>query len=281
MATRLFWQLFPSYLLAAVGVLALVALQAVPALREFHQKQVFDSLEAEAKIFAELAEIFLPNSTSPDPDKTEIERIAKRLGKSTVTRLSVIATSGKVVADSQEMPSRMDNHAARPEVAAALTRREVGREIRYSATIGQDFCYVAVPIMRGDDVVGAVRASMPMNDVEEALSGLLRRIAVGGTVAAVLIVALSWFLARRISRPLELMTVGAERFAKGELDHRLPVKGCREIETLAAALGAMAGQLQERIDTITQQRNRHQAILSSMAEGVLALDTASKIITIN
>lgn len=52
----------------------------------------------------------------------------------------------------------------------------------------------------------------------------------GAVVAAFLITAVSWFLARRISRPLELMTDGAARFAKGELGHRLPVKGY--VETL-------------------------------------------------
>ena len=281
MAARLFWQLFPSYLMATVGVLALVALQAGPALRAFHREQVNDLLEAEALIFAELVEKPLEEHSLSGDGLGEIDNVAKQLGKQTHSRLTVIEPSGKVMADSEEDPTRMDNHAGRPEIVTALTRKEVGRKTRYSTTIGQDFCYVAVPILKGEKVVGVVRASMPVTSIRKARTAFQHRIVVGAVASAFLITAVSWFLARRISRPLELMTDTAAHFAKGELHHRLPVKGCREIESLAGALGAMAAQLDERIETITQQRNRHQAILSSMAEGVLALDTSSKIITLN
>ena len=281
MAARLFWQLFPSYLITTIGVLALVALQAGPALRSFHKDQVNDLLEAEALIFAERVGKPLEAHSLSGDGVAEIDKVAKQLGKETHSRLTVIDPSGKVLADSEEDPARMDNHAGRPEIVTALTRKEVGRETRYSTTIGQDFCYVAVPILKGKKVVGVVRASMPVTLIQKARKAFQHRIIFGAVVAAFMITGVSWFWARRISRPLEQMTDAAACFAKGELHHRLPVKGCREIETLAGALGAMAVQLDERIETITQQRNRHQAILASMAEGVLALDTSSKIITLN
>jgi len=284
MATRLFWQLFPSYLLATVGVLALVALQAGPAIRAFHMDQVDSALKAQANIFAERVGNRLQKeqggSESVDT-LANIDKVAKKLGKETGSRLTIIEPSGKVLADSQEDPERMDNHASRPEIMTALTKKVVGRETRYSTTMGQDFRYVAVPILFDGRVIGIVRASMPVTTIQKARKALQQRILLGAIAAAFLITILSWYLARRISRPLELMTDGAARFAQGELDHRLPVKGCQEIESLAGALNAMATQLNERIETITQQRNRHQAILTSMTEGVMALDTSSKIIMLN
>ena len=43
----------------------------------------------------------------------------------------------------------------------------------------------------------------------------------------------------------------------------------------------MAAQLAEQIAVITQQRNEQEAILESMREGVLALDTQERVITVN
>ena len=63
-------------------------------------------------------------------------------------------------------------------------------------------------------------------------------------------------MARRISRPLEIITAGAGRFGRGELDHRLPLIGSREIAALAEATNDMAAQLQEHIQTLARKAER-------------------------
>lgn len=88
-------------------------------------------------------------------------------------------------------------------------------------------------------------------------------------------------VSRRISRPLEEMRVGAERFARGELGYKLLVPQSEEMAGLAETLNQMAGQLQERISTIVQQNNQQQAVLASMVEGVLAVDRSEWIISLN
>jgi two-component system phosphate regulon sensor histidine kinase PhoR len=73
----------------------------------------------------------------------------------------------------------------------------------------------------------------------------------------------------------------AEMFASGDLDHRLLVLGTAELDSLANALNRMATQLQERFATITDQRNELDAVLSSMIEGVVAVDRQGRIVSIN
>jgi len=77
------------------------------------------------------------------------------------------------------------------------------------------------------------------------------------------------------------MKDGAERFARGELGHRVAMPASEELGRVAEALNQMASQLDERIRTITNQRNEREAILASMAEGVLAVDTEERILSIN
>ena len=154
-------------------------------------------------------------------------------------------------------------------------------DVRHSETLRQDFLYVALPLLRDDKPWAVVRVSMPATEVDEVLGAFQRRIVSGSLLAAVVIVAISWWIARRISRPLEAMTRGAERFGKGELGYRLPVGGSREIAALAETLNSMAVRLHEQIQTNVVQRMELEAVLFSMEEGVLTLDNQGTILNLN
>jgi len=92
---------------------------------------------------------------------------------------------------------------------------------------------------------------------------------------------LSLLISRRISAPITRMKRIAQLFAQGQLDTRVPDTGAAELDELAGALNEMATQLQDRILTITRQRNEVKAILSSLGEGVLAVDCRGRIVSVN
>jgi two-component system phosphate regulon sensor histidine kinase PhoR len=202
------------------------------------------------------------------------------LGKITSTRLTVILASGKVAGDSQEDPQGMDNHADRPEFRQAMAGR-VGVSTRFSFTLGHDMMYVAVPWRQKDQPVGVVRAALPMKGIAGAIRALYLKVALGGLLVAFLVAVLGFFMARRISGPLHDLQRGALRFARGDLDRSLPIPHTAELASLAEALNYMAGQLQNKIESLTRQGQEQQAILSSMTEGVLALDAEGRLLTIN
>jgi two-component system phosphate regulon sensor histidine kinase PhoR len=109
----------------------------------------------------------------------------------------------------------------------------------------------------------------------------VQSIILGGCVLICLAAALGLFTSRRISQPLQDMRRGAERFAAGDFYHRLTIPDTVELASLAITLNRMAAQLAEQITVITQQRNEQEAILESMHEGVIALDTQERVITVN
>ena len=77
-------------------------------------------------------------------------------------RVTVIDSTGKVLADSEADPAKMENHATRPEFVSAL-HGQVGSSTRLSHTIGVELLYVAVPIPGG-----AVRMAYPLSSIREA-----------------------------------------------------------------------------------------------------------------
>ena len=141
--------------------------------------------------------------------------------------------------------------------------------------------YVAVPLVRHGEPWVVVRVSKSATDVNDALAAFEQRIIYAALTAAVLIVIISWLVARRISRPLEAITRGAERFGRGELGYRLPVDGSREIALLAETMNALGGQLREQIQAVAVGRSEEEAILQSMEEGVLTLDNQGRILNLN
>jgi two-component system phosphate regulon sensor histidine kinase PhoR len=273
----LFWQIYPSYIL--IIVLAIVAVSGLHSRsrRNFYLSQVATELEVRARLFEDqVGNLLLAN------DYAALDASSKRLGRNTATRFTVVLPSGRVVADSLEDPARMDNHANRPEIVSAL-RNLVGRDERPSRTIQEPMMYVALPVRDATEqpIIGVVRASRSISEIDRELQASYRDMVVRGLLVVLAAGVLGYYLSRRLSRPLVMMKQGAERFAQGCFEQKLQIAGSREAGALARAMNVMAGQLDERIRTISQQRNEQQAVLTSMVEGVVALDNDERILHLN
>ena len=120
-----------------------------------------------------------------------------------------------------------------------------------------------------------------VTSIDEALENIEVKIAVGGLLIAILAAILSLLVSRRISRPIEEIKKGAEGFARGDFEHRLPVSNSEELGSLSETMNQMAVELQNRINSMREQRNELEAVLSSMVEGVIAVDNEERIISVN
>ncbi len=272
---RLLWQLFPSYLFIILLSLTAITWYFAQALHDFHHTQSARDLEARARLIQDSIQKPLQKG-----NYVEVDSICKRLGKETATRITVIDPNGNVLGESNENPEQMENHANRPEIRMAL-KGDVGISTRYSTTIHQEMKYVAIPMRQNHQITGVIRTSYPLAKIEQTIGNFFFQIGLAGLIIALISAAVSLINSRRITRPLENMKAGAELYAHGNLDHRLELSNTREISALAEAMNQMAIQLDERIRFIQQQRNEHEAILSSMVEGVVAVDQRENIISIN
>lgn len=272
---RLLWQLYPTYLLVTIISLGAATWFASRTLKQFHINESASDLEARARLF----ETQISDHLSP-LKRDEIDQICKRTAQQVTTRITIILPSGEVIGDSEKDPAAMDNHVDRPEIRQAL-RGQVGVSRRYSRTLGQDMMYVGIPLMKNSDIVGVLRTSVPLASIDEVLRSIEIEIIVGGLLIALFTAILSLWVSRRISRPIEEIRKGAESFARGDFEYRLPVENSEEIGSLSETMNQMAIELQERIRKMTKQRNELEAVLSSMLEGVIAVDTDEKIISMN
>lgn len=271
---RLIWQLYPAYLLLVLSTLLAIGWYASGSMRGFYMSQTRQDLLNQAHL---LSQVFLP--LLEPLDQAAVDRRCKKTAAGVPTRLTVILPDGKVVGDSETAPQKMENHGNRPEIRQALTG-QVGSAVRFSATLHHNMIYVAIPIGY-NRITAILRVSKAMTDIEQQLHSLQVRLAVGSFIIALLASLGCLMISRRISRPIETLREGAARFARGDLTHRLNLPDTAELAELAHAMNQMAQDLQQRIQTIMRQRNESQAVLSSMMEGMMALDMEERIIQAN
>ncbi|MDH3999462.1 MAG: ATP-binding protein [Desulfuromonadales bacterium] len=272
---RLVWQIFPPFLLIILVALVSVSWLFTQTLDSFHREEMRRGLEAQGRLMVnQLRDPLLSG------DIAALDRMSTQLSQQSSARVTIVLPDGFVVGDSEETPQQMENHATRPEILKALGG-EVGESTRYSSTLQQQMMYVALPVVQQDRVIGCVRTALPIASIARTLHGGLYQIINSLVLIAIAAALVSLWLSRRLSRPLEEMKRGAQRFAKGELEKKLPTFKGEELGALAEAMNQMAQQLDDRIRSEVRQRNQQDAVLASMIEGVIAIDQQEKILRIN
>jgi signal transduction histidine kinase len=170
--------------------------------------------------------------------------VVRRAGRDLGARVIVVDARGRLISDSTVGATRPLQYRSpqRPEIGMALSGIRAQGE-RHSDTLGQDLLYTAVPVTNNGHVVGAVRVTQDLAAVHDRVRrGILALIAIGA-FALVLGLALAWFLAGSLSRPLRNLAATARRVEAGDLDARAEVTGATENREVSAAFNDMAGRL--------------------------------------
>lgn len=193
-------------------------------------------------------------------------------------RVTVVGSSGAVLAESRRESGSMENHLRRPEVAAAL-RSGLGTAKRHSASVDTDFLYLALPTRLSSGRPAVLRLAAPLETMQSAVSANRARLLRATALIALAVLATAYFFTRSLTRRIHRIQTAAEDLAAGHLQDSLepPDAGSDELGALAASLQRMAGNLLEMVELVRAESARRDAILSSMREGVLAVDASLRI----
>ena len=275
---RLFWQIFPT----TIGITILSILLVVWAAAAIGHQFYVEHLQKDLYDRAMLIESTLSRLSRGDDGP--FQEFVRQDGRRGATRITVIGADGTVLADSGEDHRLMENHATRPEVQAAL-RGGTGYDLRESQTLGESMAFVAVPIsLSGTNQRGVLRLGVSVTPMDTVFAGLRVKIIGIILVMALLAGLLARAASRRITQPLERMKLGAEQLTRGRIDQLVKIDSGHmpvEMAGLANTINQMADQINRRIRIIIQQRNELEAVFSSMADAVVAIDADKKIIRMN
>ncbi|GAB1475937.1 cell wall metabolism sensor histidine kinase WalK [Bacillota bacterium] len=100
-------------------------------------------------------------------------------------------------------------------------------------------------------------------------------------VALLLTVVLGFFIARSITVPINDVTAKAEKMSLGDFSQEVSVRSDDEIGRLAEMFNLLREKLNYTLAEINSEKNKLEAILKNMADGLLAIDTEGRIILAN
>ncbi|SEN26836.1 ATP-binding protein [Lihuaxuella thermophila] len=150
----------------------------------------------------------------------------------------------------------------------------------YLPFLKNDILLVAVPYLQAGKIQGAILLYQTHDQISDHLK---QWIFYSALIGIVLTTVFAFFLSTRITQPLIQMKKAAEKMARGHFSIRVPVRFHErdEIADLAMTFNRMAGQLEDSIHQLSQEKEQLSSILRSMSDGVITVNKYGKVILTN
>jgi two-component system phosphate regulon sensor histidine kinase PhoR len=276
---NLFWKFSFAFLTLLVSVLLAVDFFAERALRSDYERTGFEKLAAIARIAQARPPQWTPVSPGQAENLSPLRDWVAQMAASGA-RITVIASDGRVLADSQSDAQSMENHANRPEILEALAKGD-GRSIRHSVTIHRDLLYYAVRQDTSAEPGTFLRFALPLETVDEVLRAFRRRLLLASFFILLIAGGVSLLLSRSFTGRVERLKDFSRRVAEGDF-RPMPRDGSGDaVEALGISLNRTAARLDRTIQTLTEERNLSSAILGSMVEGVAVVSGSERLVFAN
>ena len=276
---RMQLKLFLTYLLVSLLGLFLAGVLILTSERKRSLIQLKQSMSSQTHLLSHIFSVTLCDSSS----LSKIDSITDELSTGIQGRITIIDKQGKVLGDSYvsgKALSSMENHRNRPEVASALLDKP-GKSIRYSYTVKEEMLYIASPIKYRGEITGVARLALPLTELRHQQNRIVNIVLLGVVAAFIFSLVLSLGFANRVSRPLRQMMQIGKSMSKGDFTRRTKIKTRDEIGELGEILNQMSDELSQKIAQISEEKSQLDSILSSMVEGVLAVDSSGKVLLVN
>ena len=245
-------KIFQSSCLTSFLVLVTTIALIMGALFHFFEEQIQKELENEAGYLSQAVE------------KTGIhffDGFEKQ-----ANRITLVDADGKVLFDSDAEVEKLDNHADREEINAAM-KNGTGKSIRYSQTLMEKTVNYAVRLSDGS----ILRVSTTQYTVAAVLLGMLQPILVVLAIVLALTLALSLRVSKAIIEPIN------------GLDLEFPENNTayEELTPLLRKLAEQNEIIEEQLADAHKKQVEFHLITENMSEGFLVIDKDANVLTYN
>jgi two-component system phosphate regulon sensor histidine kinase PhoR len=266
----LFKRIIITYLILAPLLLVSLELYLSRAIKDNYISNLKESLIIQARVIADQI---------PVSPKQNLDDFCKRYKEKTGARVTIIDSSGRVLGDSDELSEKMENHSNRPEIKDTEISG-IGSSLRYSSTLKKDLFYLAIAIHNDSDKK-FLRLSRPLHDVEKAMNTIRIRIIIASLAVSFVVILFGLIQTRRITKSVEEIRDFSKEVAAGNFRKRLFLKEKGELGELGKNISNMAQELQIRLKQSEEEKQRIEAILRNMSDGLILTDTKGTILLSN
>ena len=279
------------FLVGYVVLQLLATLLFVWVLARVARTQMMGSAQEKMKVMAMMLREQINQSDRGIHEPALVDHI-RALGKETSYRFTLLSDEGTVVADSQtgEGQGSAGSQVRRPEIVSAKASG-VGFAKRHSESLDLPMLYLAVPVKDNEssasesatENAGLVRVAIPSGSIDTSIDSLQKYTTLFVVGLSTLTGILMLWFSTRTMRPLSEFAEAARNVEKGSYDRISSGLNRRDDEwgELADAFSQMQRVLSQRESGLKENSSRLEAVLSSMIEGVIALDSSGEVTMAN
>ena len=99
--------------------------------------------------------------------------------------------------------------------------------------------------------------------------------------SCLVVIAIALVVSQRIVRPIRQVTGAARAIGRGEFDQEIQVTGSSEVGILAEEFNSMRWNLKSAVEKLTEEEKKMTAIVNSIAEGLILVDSSNRVLHIN
>ncbi len=276
MRRSFFWTIYLSYAALVVVSAVVIGTLVLGNLREDALRELRSNLGNNARLLAAM-EAANPEHLWSGQIARQLEEVARDTG----LHLLLTFANGRLIAEApRETAAVSKDLLNRPEFVGARNH-EFGEDMRALSEDGPPLLLVAAPILHEYEIIGYVRAGLPLTQLSARQDALRQRVFAGASLNALLALGLGFVVARHVTRPLAHISDVCRRLAAGRLGERLAISRQDEMGVVAATINRMADEVQRRIAAETRERQRLAALLAVMADGVVAVSARQTIAYFN
>ncbi len=262
-------------------IFIIVLLVYLVILRGFRSFYYADLKEQQIRQISLLNDLF-PDTLLAPANSAKLNEYVKKIDSRIKERITILDMSGKVIADSRiafDSLQFVENHLYRPEIRALTDGKAFTDNIRYSETVGMDMLYVASRLSMNDGYF--IRLAHPLSEIEQSIANWKSVLFIILIVALATMLAVILFFSNRLQRVVQELgelakTVGVEQVSSHQY-----YGFSLETDSLYDFMDDTSDRLRLLISDLVSQKQEVGALLKSVSEAIIAVDTKMHVLFAN
>lgn len=156
---------------------------------------------------------------------------------------------------------------------------DTATDVRKLDFMDDEVVFAGAPVVNEDgEITGAVILYRPLREISASTRRVLLLLMASGAFSVLVAVILAYVLSRRLTRPLVILGGAAGRMAEGYYGERVAIDSRDEIGQLGMTLNLLSSRLSDVIDNLNEEKTKLENVLSSIGEGIIAIDRDGRVV---
>jgi two-component system sensor histidine kinase VicK len=268
------------YSLLILFAMQLSGVYLVKSLENYYLRNYIDNQVSRGEVLGGFLRRYLLEEEQQEEERIN-NLIAEFGGGISATETMVLDRNGHLLAGPEQNSfSLQGGRVIQDDILLALAGNKV-EAIRVDPETGIRYYLLALPVRDGSSVVGVIFLRGSVEHIYHTLREIKFMLLSGWVVVLGIAIVIGFLLTRTITVPIREVTSRAAELAEGDFPHSIQVRSEDEIGELGRMFNFLTNRLQVTLKEISAEKNKVEAILNFMMDGIAAFNKEKEIVHLN